>query len=301
MRVFVSFACVLLIAACGSDEASRPDAVALPPPDAGPDGAPVDAPDTSLCSVALECPSAEPNKVSICGRIFDVQTSQPVGAVEPAESCETATGGACDLELRAYDALDFAGDPNGATPLPYESLTTDTCGRFALVNVNRPSLGFLGLAVDDEAGADDLHRLTGVAFPVVSAEVRNGLNAQVVRVTTDQGWTDTAGLTGDTFVDRGVLGVLFLKDGVPVEGVRVTEAGAVEAANDYYLSDTDPTQRTTVDAALDATGPNGFALKLNSGLSEHSGTGGESYGCLWESALAAAIPGVLFFAPRRCE
>ena len=106
-------------------------------------------------------------------------------------------------------------------------------------------------------------------------------------------------LSDPSFVARGALLTIFLDaEGDPVPGVTVTEGGATEPANDYHFSDTTPSSRSTVDAAMNATGPNGAALKINSALVEHSGTGGCD--TEWERALAASIPDVLFVAVRRC-
>jgi len=295
----VFFALVVLAACGGNDEHLGPDAIALPPPDAGPDGGPDASIDPTDCAIDLPCPDAAPNKVSVCGRILDVADTVEVGAgVAFAECGEGDTAGGCAVDITPYDALDFAGNPNGATPLPYVSKYRDTCGRYRLVEVNRPSLGFLGLAVDD-SGTDDVYALTGNAFPVVSAEVRPDQRAWAVTHALDAQWTTDAELVGDSFVTRGAILALFADDnGDPVAGVTFTEMGNPEVDNDFYFADTDPATRLTVDPALDVTGANGSALKINSALVEHSGNGG---GCTWTSDLAAAIPGVLFVAPKYCQ
>lgn len=254
------------------------------------------------CDVDLTCPAASPNKVSVCGRIFNVKDDSQIRAPgEPTGarcgSGSEITAGPCEFSIQFYDALDFAGDPANATPLEPETFDVDDCGRFKAVNIPRPSLGFLGIGIDDP-GSPGTYRLTGVAFPVASAEVRNRVKGYLVEEATNQAWSSTAGLAAPSFVDRGAFMTVFTVGGTPRPGVRLTEAGAVEAANDYYFDDAVATTRTSIDAALSETQINGAAIKINSGLSEHSGTGGEPSGCTWESALAAAIPTVLFFSPR---
>lgn len=260
----------------------------------------VDAGVTEMaCGPDLACPTASPGRVSVCGRLFDVETGVGIEAASPRwQACgsgEEATDGPCQLDIRFYDALDFAGNPNGATPLTYQTLLRDDCGRFVAHNVQRPSLGFLGIGVDDGAGQPDDHRLTGVAFAVSSGQVRSREPVFALQRATDTAWSAQAGLGASTFVDRGAILTLFTDDeGTPVPGVRVTSNGSVRAADDFYYSDLDPKTRATVDPSRTTTGPNGASLMLNSSLVEHSGAGGEPAGCSWSSGLAASIPGVLF-------
>jgi hypothetical protein len=276
--------CALYFEEEGDDQPPPP-----PWPDAGwwdvdagtsPDADPGD------CNAPLTCPAASPNRVSVCGRVLDVATEN---AVLPSQ-----------VAITAYDALEYAGDPNNAQPLDYESLSYDECARFRLVNVERPALGFIALSTDDPADSGmDTYAMAAVAFPVGSAETRTRERLYAINRTTDSLWTSQAGLTGGSFVTRGAVLAVFLgEDGQPVSGVTVTEGGATEPANDYYFANANPWARTTVDSAMDATGANGSVLKLESPLVEHSGQGG----CegAWDSALAASIPGVLFVAIRHC-
>lgn len=251
------------------------------------------------CAIARPCPSASPGRVSVCGHLVDVETDEQLRAEFPAYavcgSGSEATDGACQLAITFYDALDFAGNPTGATPLGVSEFLLDDCGRFIAHDVQRPSLGFLGIAVDDASGAPDDHRLTGVAFPVSSGQVLANTKVYGLATTTDAAWTAQAGLGGSTFNDRGAVLTLFTDStGGPVSGVQVRSNGSVRPADDYYFGDATPRTRTTVDADLTATGPNGASLLLNSALVEHSGTGGEPSGCSWSSSLAASIAGVVF-------
>lgn len=245
-------------------------------PDAEPGGA---------CDMPLACPGAATNRVTVCGRINDVATEAAI--VSPAVS------------LTAYDALEYAGSPDTATPLPYEALTMDECGRFRMVDIVRPQLGFIALATDDPENAGvDAYAEAAVAFPVSSGDTRPRERVYAISHTTDAQWSSQAGLS-PSFVDRGAILMIFLNEGEPVAGVTVTEGGATEPGNDHYFANANPWARTTIDPAMTATGPNGSALKLDSSLVEHSGNNGTCEG-VWESALAASIPGVLFVAIRNC-
>jgi hypothetical protein len=239
---------------------------------------------------APPCPVPDAGKVTVCGQLVDVETSAVI---------ETAAG---DLTVELYDALDFASDPDGALPLPYDSLVINQCGQFAVTNVPKPALGYLGIATDDAAGDD--YALTGVALPVASGDRIQDLNLYATRRSTDAAWTATAGdpFGGASFSEVGVHAAIYLLDGNPVEGVRITENSAPDPASDYYFSDADPATRTTVDPAQASTGPNGTALIVDSALVNHGGEGGDlPAGCRWPSGLADAIPGVVFILERHAE
>jgi hypothetical protein len=164
----------------------------------------------------------------------------------------------------------------------------------------RPLLTYLGLGVDHRDDAVDDYGIGGAAMQVSDGLRVEGVRSYAIRHTTDAAWTAAANLTGQTFVERGVILMEFHDaDGNPAEGVVVTEGPSTEPLNDYYFSDTTPDTHRTIAPLQVATGPNGSALKINSGLVEHSGTGG---GCTnWSSGLATGIAGVMFYAPRECQ
>jgi hypothetical protein len=253
----------------------QPDAQ-WPGPDAGPGGP---------CDMPLACPTASTNRVTVCGRILDVATEQAV---------VSAT-----LALTPYDALEYAGNPDGATPLQYDAVSYDECGRFRMTNIARPQLGFIALATDDLEGSGvDAYADAVVAFPVSSGQAYPRQRVYAISHTTDAQWSSQAAVS-PSFVTSGAVLMIFLENGVPVPGVTVTEGGATEPANDYYFANANPWARTTIDPTMTATGGNGSALKLSSALVEHSGSDGSCEG-VWNSALAASIPGVLFVAIREC-
>ncbi len=255
------------------------------------------------CDSNRPCPSAGPNKVTVCGRFYNVENDQLIQAADPqVAECGTAsaaTDGPCALDLKFYDALDFAGNPQGAVPLAVESLYVDDCGRYVATNISRPQLGFLGVGVDDKSGAPDTYELTGVAFPVSSGAVRNNTATYVMQKSTNTNWSSMVGLS-PTFVQRGVFASVYLYRNMPVEDVTITDSNGARPNDDYYFTNTEATLRTLV-TATGPTGPNGTALILNSSLVEHSGSGGEPSGCQWPSDLAASVPGLMFFNPRHAE
>jgi hypothetical protein len=253
---------------------------------------------TDTCAAEIKCPSPRAGRVSICGRLWDIETQLPIqngDAETPAQPIVCASvdqGGPCTREVRVYDALAFASNPD--TPqLPNDGVVIDECGRFKIDNVMLPFSGAIGVAVDDVQGDD--YATTGIAFFADSGERRTQTRAYSTTHATAQIWTDTASppFAPATFAEKGVIVAIFRDpDGVPVEGVKITASGGTRPADDYYFADEDE-QLTTVDTR-DATGPNGAALLVSSSLGEHSGTGGELFGCTWQSALAIAIPGVVF-------
>ncbi len=260
------------------------------------------------CSADLACPTPASNKMSVCGRLYDVETDERIiGTDAVGARCgsgDEVLEGPCQLKVGFYDAIEYANDPSGATELAREDFFLDDCGRYVVKNVNVPL--FMGIAVDDASGAPDTHRNTGVAFPAAAATIRNRQKSYVITRATDEAWSVAAGApfsATNTFVDVGVYMAIFMKESTPVLGVTVTGANnASRPGDDYYFTDTDPTTRSMV-VAGGPTGANGAALLINSGLVAHSGTGGEPTDsedrpCHWPSDLADSIAGVLFLSTR---
>lgn len=256
----------------------------------------------------LTCPQAASGRVTVCGVLKDVETSAEVGEGGTGALCDLenpTADGACSLEMKFYDALQFAQNPTGTAELPYDDLKLNDCGHFVVQNVPAPALGFLAIGADDsEAGSSDNYVLAGVALPVTGGQRIDDLDTYVVRQATDATWSGAVSLPGgQSFVERGVYVPIFLHKGQPVSGVVVTEGGSPQVAEDYYFSDTDPLSRSTVDPGQNSTGANGSALLVDSELVMHSGTGSEGMleGCVWPSDLADAIPGVAFVQDRHSE
>lgn len=243
---------------------------------------------------AFTCPTPAAGKVTVCGQITDVQSGdslQAAGATGAQCGSTPSAAGPCSVQLQFYDAVEFAANPATATPVAPADLYVDDLGRYRAEDLTPPAGGYLAVALDDAVGTSDRHRLTAVVTPAV-AGASQLLRAFVTRRQTDTAWTASAGLAGSTFADRGVLAAIFRYQGIGRAGVTITRNGTAAPADDYYFADAGQTL-SAVDSA-GPTGTSGGVLLLNSGLVEHSGTGGEPSACQWPSRPAAAIPGVVF-------
>ncbi len=270
--------------------------------------------------LALSCANPAPGTVSLCGRLYDVQTDLPIGEGLDGTRCEstggTATDGACALNIRFFPALPFASNPTGTPPLPPAEFIMTNCGYFSAASIDEPELGYMGIGVDDlPASGNDDYTLAGVALPAAAGLRRDDLIVYGVSRATDTLWSDAAGVS-PSFGTRGAYVPIFLygegapfstDPAEPVAGVVVTENGTNEPANTYYFEDTDPHTRAALGqvasgAGPDFTGANGSAVKVLSALVNHSGTGNEpGTNCQWPSDLAASIMGVTFVQRRVAE
>lgn len=255
--------------------------------DATPDAPPA----LTGCAAPISCPPPDGNKVTICGSIHDLATGDRVELAGAAgDACDGAGDGPCALRVRAYDPLAFAADPVGTTELAADFVTVDDCGRFRMYNVTRPFNGFLGIAVD---AVDDSHVKTFSARPVDPGDRAQGLKAYVATRAVDDAWTASAGdpFGGATFAEKGTVVGVYRHGTKRVAGVTMTVGGVTRPSDDFYFDDSGSTL-ATIDASRTSTGPTGAGLLVNSGLTEHSGTGAEPSGCEWYSTLAASTPGV---------
>jgi len=248
------------------------------------------------CAGPLACPTPSTGKVSVCGRLVDLETRERIVGVDASGApCGDPTeDGPCSLQIELFDALAFAANPN-AEPLTADLISIDDCGRYKAVNVELPFSGFIGVAVDNAQASSDRYTRTGIAFLGESGRQRTGLDAYATLQSSVDSWTTTADppFAPTTFAEKGVYVALFMHAGEPVEGIQVTANGSTHPGDAYYFSDEDQ-RLTSVDSSMTATGPNGAALLVDSPLGQHSGLGGEVDGCQWESALATAIPSVVF-------
>jgi hypothetical protein len=196
-----------------------------------------------------------------------------------------------------YDAIEFANSPSDTDEID-RTLTVDDCGRFSAVSIDRPPTpGFVGIGIDDNPnGTEDNYVLAGVALGTDPNEKLEGFQAFAVLASTDQAWSDAVGLE-PTFSEQGVFVPIYRYDGDPVENAQVTRGGSIVPADEvYYFEDTDPTQRLEPTEDSTATGANGTALVLMSGLVNHSGSGGDGVpkACEFASNLAASIETIVF-------
>lgn len=238
---------------------------------------------TVVCIDNLECSTPPPGKACIAGQLVDTENNQPI------ENDST-------IQIVFYDGLAFAQNPTGTPPLPIDSITINSCGRFLAQGVTVPTLGLLAIATDDVSGGGDDYVTTAANFPVAPGYQINNINIFATRHSTDDQWTSTAGnpFSGSTFNEIGAFAPIFKYLDYPVAGVKIlVSPGAVRPEDDYYFSDSSSSTRSTIDSNLDATGPNGMGIIVNTGLLDHSGQGSEPAGCYWPWDLAKSIPGVL--------
>jgi hypothetical protein len=261
------------------------------------------------CASPLPCSQPEAGKMRVCGRLFDIETNEPIEAEEPTtlRCTEVAEDGPCSLQLKYYDALGFANNPTAAQPIPtdedaprgsppIEISHIDDCGRFiATVSVSGAPSGFLGIGVTDADDAPvgvDNWALTGVALPTTNRIA--GFRAYAMRRATDVKWTESAELGGDSFAVRGTFVPIFLHQGQRTAGVTIRREGSADADNDFYFDDENPEIISNIAPAQAVTGVNGAGAFIRRGLVNFDGVGGLPDGCTWPSQLAGVIAGVVF-------
>ena len=258
------------------------------------------------CSAVLACPIPAAGKSCISGQLTSAGSGAPLRAfIKAQQACgDGAIGGPCDLKLTLYDALDFASNPGGSTPLTSVEKLIDGCGRFRINGITPPAFGTVAIVADDADPAleSDLHAPAATLHVLGTNERVDHVNVVAARNDTVDLWTESAGspFGASSFVDVGTVLLQFSVGATPRTGVTVTLNASVAASKDYYFSDTAPTGRVHIDAALTATGADGAALLADGGLLSYSGTGGEPLGCTWPLVTAASIPGVLVFVPIGC-
>jgi hypothetical protein len=307
-RLALAFALVPALTACNlivdldDDEAIDATVIVF---DAG-DAVPIDGQfDPSNCALDLPCPAPDAGRATICGRLWDIETEQPIVSAAPTgATCAPGGGtdGPCSLRIRFFDALDFAQDPANAQPLPPQAMTMDDCGRYRGENLPRATFGFIAVTVDDALAAQDRHIHTGVALGNGEAVPALDVRAYATRIATDQAWTAAAGLGGGSFATRGVLLNVFLYHGMPVAGVQVRRNGSsIDPAETFAFSDPGIT-RSMVAPQQELTGPNGSVLIVNSPTPiAHDAVGGEPAGCVWPSSLGMSIPGAVFMQRKEAQ
>ena len=219
------------------------------------------------CGSEIDCTAPSANRATVCGRIWDTGTDTLIAqaAQNPEMPCGTpTTDGPCSLRVRFFDAVDFAANPMGAMPLsPEGGVYQDGCGRFRGHNMQRATLGFIGIGVDDAPGITPAvpHVTTGVALANEAANPARGFRAYSTTVQTDTDWHTSSMIGGQTFAQRGVLAIVYHYKGVPQAGVTARRNGNPIPTEDFYFSDTG-VARTTVAAAQTSTGANGTALVI---------------------------------------
>lgn len=263
--------------------------------------APVDSAEGASCAVELSCPPPTANRMTVCGRLWDLEDEATISASTTNVCAGPSPSGPCAIAVRYYDALDWAQNPDTAQDLIAGSTYLDHCGRFRAIDLNTPTFGFLAIVTEDATGAPDALRRTAITLPAAEARPATELRAYVTRNTTDAAWSAALGLTGMTLGQRGAYVPIFLHGDVPVQGVRVTRDNNQIPADDAYFSDPGVT-RSTVDPARTSTGPNGSAIVQSTPAPiQFSGTGGEPAGCEWPQTLAASTPGAILVQRKQAQ
>lgn len=255
------------------------------------------------CNGPIACGTPTSGKMTICGQLYDIETSMPIQAsAATGAKCDPtkpSADGPCAMSISAYDALLYAQNGPAAPMLASDEVVIDDCGRFRLKNLQIGGVQYVGIGLDDNAAAADTHRQSGVALPAIPSKLVTGFPAYGLKVSTDTKWSSDAGIGTPTFAQRGVYMGIFLHGQAPVSGVKITRAGSMSSTDDYYFSDASPATRTTVDPAQSTTGANGSGLMIGGGgLVMYSGTGGETTSCKWPSDLGDQITNVAFIQPR---
>jgi hypothetical protein len=269
-----------------------PDATVADAMPGGPDAS------TSPCDQEVACPTPGSGRVMICGRLIDLQNSQPI--VGPT---------ALALKVSFYEALAFAN--NAATP-PEFSVTPDQCGRFVSSTAGHngvavPGTMYIAVGVDDVSapfpGGDFVD--TVAAISGVGGARKAGFHAYAMRETTDALWS---GAMNPSLVEQGVFAGIFIDtskphvgiyNGTPTPGVRLTVADqpVMAPSNDFYFDDAAPLQRTHL-GSLGVTGLNGTALLTQGSLDTYNGQGGTSPSCAWAGSLATTVPDTIWVSER---
>jgi hypothetical protein len=261
------------------------------------------------CAARLACPPPASGKQTVCGQIFDFETSEPFaddGAT--GDECPAgATSGPCALGIRAFDAIAFAQSNGTAPPLAAGPLYIDDCGRYRLPDITPPGASpFIALGFDDREGTPGPSGITnavGVATGTAPNTATLDLDGFIVRGATAAAWAGTGGpsLAAGIFAPvyrpsrtgRDVAaGVTFTFGPMttPPSYPMMTNMG-----RDYYFA-SGATTRMNLDPVANATGANGTALVSGATLAEvYSGAGGGlPTTCLWDVHAGAAVSGVIF-------
>ena len=246
------------------------------------------------CNSEPPCPAPNPGRVTVCGRIHDLATLEPVGTNETPLQAGV-------LQAEIWEPLSFVQ----GTPLRLGQAELNCGGWFTARDLFPQASQLLAIGVDDGDGAPDSNIQTGVAFSATAGETVRRLTAFITPRTLDAQWTSSAGdpFAGATFAERGVFLPIYIDPtadatppfrGAPVAGVTVTRDGSVVSGSDYYFA-SGAGGYETVDPTLNATSSAGGALFVNAPTAENfSGVGAEPAGCGWSSELAGTAAGIVF-------
>jgi hypothetical protein len=265
------------------------------------------------CSGAFACPAPAAGKQSICGQIYNFEDNAPFAATGAnGTKCPAtpASSGPCALQVQAYDAFAYAGDPTNTPPLSVGTTYVDDCGRYRLTDITVPAGPFIAVGIDDAGmpfGPAGVTNTTGVATPSAANKTVKDFEAWVVTQSTTTMWENTGGppLSGGIYVGvfrshkENADGTFTGDPFATSSGVTFTKSGVASPSDDYYFMA--ETTHQHVDAAATLTSTNGTVLYTNASVSDglvYSGDSGgitDTTNCQWDSHAAASLPNIVFF------
>lgn len=258
---------------------------------------------TGGCAARLPCPAPAGGTQTICGQIYDFETSLPFAApgATGTQCTPGAVTGPCALAIKAYDAVMFAGSNGTSGALQTGAVYIDDCGRYRVPDIMQPAMPLIALGFDDAAppaGPSGVTSAVGVATGAMAGLVTRDLDGYVVRGSVAAGW-------GTPALSAGIYAMVFhghrtgtdLATGVQFRFGSMTSGPTMTNADrDFYFPAGSTTRVTLGDSSLIATGANGTVLVSGANLGEvYSGNGGlSSTACAWDVHGGAAVPGVVF-------
>lgn len=238
-----------------------------------------------VCSVDGPCTTPMPGDSTLCGRVIDIETSEPI----TADAVEIP-------DVRIFDLLEFTTNPGNADAIA--EVTPDECGwfdvtfdtvlGFTMIHTGNPDLTdsspFINVATRVDVGAGQIVRV----------------NAYAVRDDVDDAWSASANLGGNTFGDGGAIVVVYVDvtatpigplQGSPVSSVTLDVSGPIPGGVDYYIADSGQLTRTSVDTNATSTLTSGTAILL--GPPSLSTIGGDHPSCSFDDITALSLPGLI--------
>ncbi len=236
------------------------------------------------CPLQPDCPQPPSGDITLCGRVVDLETSQPITTDPP--------------DVRVFDPTKLRQDPLNAVELAV--VTPDVCGYFT-TTIDGSSEGLVVHTGSIPIFSNDPRRVISLVMTQPGQVYRQ--NAWVLGRTVDQRWSTDANLSGPSFAESGSILPIFVNvnqqapdgsplQGVPVAGVAMTADGSALTDGAYYFSDADSLTRSTVAPAQMTTGTNGSGLWRSAG-GAFSMLSGTKTSCTFPKAQGSVILGMV--------
>jgi hypothetical protein len=254
------------------------------------------------CAAKLPCPTSSGGKQTICGQIYDFETSQPFAAAGAtgAQCTAGATSGPCALGIKAYDAVAFVMAQGMGGGLGTGAVYIDDCGRYRVSDIDPPGTApLIALGFDDttQPGPPGITNAVGVATGAVPNSATKDLDGYVVRAAVASGW-------GSPMLSAGIYATVYHghRTGTDLAANVQFTFGPMSSPpptmtntdRDFYFAAA-ATTRVTLEPTAGVTGINGAALVSGANLGElYSGKGGLPSTCIWDIHGGAAVAGVVF-------